>query len=529
MSFLLTAPQAVTDAAENLAGIGSTLTQARAAASGPTTSLVAAAADEVSIALSQVFGSYGQQFQALSAEATTFHDEFVRLLNGGAGAYLNTELSNARNALAVAVGPPAPQVPAAASILDGWVPTNPGGLGPITGGGAPSGIFNGAGQQIGSVISSFISGNPGSILPGILWPNQTGGPGPIVGPYEALFSNTSANLQTIIGNWVAHPFPALQQVISNQQGYAQLIATDVANSIQNLPAELAALPSQVQTTIQATLSFDPIAATQAYVSKQVGYAQVVTTSLANAGYDLQANLPTFGSDLGMTGQAVLTGDYHGAVAGVPRALIHLFLDGVELRNASQVVIHGPAGDLLPIMDVAAQQQQDLLDVFPAGSIPRQMTQNLFDAVGTAVPSLGFALIGPPIATLDGLATGATAFSTALRAGDAVGAVGALVGIPAYVADGFLNGETIIDLTIPVTETVVIPPFPTIGANTPVVVHLPFYGILSQPQPISATIHIPVGLTTIPITLSYGDTQFGGILPELLNYIPRQIASTIKPD
>lgn len=525
MSFLFTAPEAVTDAAENLAGIGSTLSRARGAASGPTTSLAAAAADEVSIALSRVFGSYGQQFQALSAQATTFHDEFVRLLNGAAGAYLNAEITNAHNGLAAAVNPAAPT---AAGILDGWVPANPGGLGPITGGGAPTGIFNGAGQQIGSVISSFISGNPGSLLAGIFGPSQTGGSGRVVGPYQALFSNTSANLQTIIGNWVAQPFPALQQVISNQQGYAQLIATDLANTVQNLPAELAALPSQIQTTIQATLSFDPIAATQAYLNKQVGYAQVVTTSLGNAVYDLQANFPAFGSDLGMTGQAILTGDYHGAVAGVPRALIHLFLDGVELRNASEIIIHGPAGDLLPIMDVAAGQQQDLINSFPAGSIPRQMTQNLFDAVSTAVPSLGFALIGPPIATVDGLATGATAFGTALRAGDAVGAAGALVGMPAYVADGFLNGETIIDLTIPVTETVVIPPFPTIGANTPVVAHLPFYGILAQPQPISATIHIPAGLTTIPITLSYGDTQFGGAVPELLNYIPRQIASTIKP-
>lgn len=528
MSFLLTAPEAVTDAAGDIAGIGSTLTQARAAALGPTTSLVAAAADEVSIALSQLFGSYGHQFQALSAEAATFHDEFVRLLNSGAAAYLNTETTNARNALAAAVNPPPPTA-AAAGILDGWVPTNPGGLGPITGGGAPSGIFNGAGQQIGSVISAFISGNPGSILSGIFGPNQTGGPGPIVGPYQALFADTSANLQTIIGDWLAHPFPALQQVISNQQGYAQLIATDIANSIQNLPAELAALPAQVQTTIQTALSFDPIAATQAYISKEAGYAQVVTTSLTNAAYDLQANLPTFGSDLGMTGQALLTGDYHGAVAGVPRALIHLFLDGVELRNASEVIIHGPAGDLLPIMDVAAQQQQDLINSFPTGSIPRQMTQNLFDAIGTALPSFGFALIGPPIATLDGLATGATAFGTAIQAGDAVGAVGALIGMPAYVANGFLNGETMIDLTIPVTETVVIPPLPTIGANTPVVVHMPFYGILAQPQPISATIHIPAGLTTIPITISYGDTQFGGIVPELLNYIPRQIAATIKPD
>ncbi|WP_239656584.1 PE family protein [Mycobacterium riyadhense] len=513
---MITAPDTVTSAAGDLAGIRSTLAEATVAAARPTTSVTAAAADEVSLALSRVFGSYGQQFQALSAQAGAFHDEFVSLLRGGAAAYLNTEIANAPNTAA-----------ATDLLLGGLIPTGPNGLGPTTGG-APSGIFNGAGQQLGSVISSLISGNPGSILPGLFGPNQTGAPAPVVGPYQALFANTSANLQTIIGNWAAHPFPALQQVISNQQRYAQLVATDAANSIQNLPAGLQALPSHIQAAIQAAAGYNPVAAAQAYLGKQAAYAQIVTTSLANTVRELQANLPAFQSDLGMTGQAVLTGDYHGAVSGVPRALIHLFLDGVELRNGSEVIIHGPAGELLPIMDVAAQQQQDFINLFPDGSIPRQMTQNFVDAVGTALPSLGFALIGPPIATLDGLATGATAFRTALQAGDGVGAVGALIGMPAYVADGFLNGETVIDLTIPLTETAVIPPF-TVGANTPVVVHMPFYGILAQPQPISATIHLPAVVTTVPITLSFGETEFGGLVPQLLTYIPLQVASAIAPE
>ena len=67
--------------------------------------------------------------------------------------------------------------------------------------------------------------------------------------------------------------------------------------------------------------------------------------------------------------------------------------------------------------------------------------------------MGFALIGPPIAGLDGLATGATAFGTALQTGNGVAALGALADMPAYGLNGFLNGETIVDLTIPVAETV----------------------------------------------------------------------------
>ncbi|MCV7123056.1 hypothetical protein AWC15_09175 [Mycobacterium lacus] len=95
MSFVFTAPEMVTAAAGELAGIRSALGEATAAAAGPTTGVLAAGADEVSAAISQVFGSFGQEFQALSAQAAVFHDEFVSLLNSGAAAYLRTEAANA--------------------------------------------------------------------------------------------------------------------------------------------------------------------------------------------------------------------------------------------------------------------------------------------------------------------------------------------------------------------------------------------------------------------------------------------------
>ncbi|WP_072495620.1 PE domain-containing protein, partial [Mycobacterium tuberculosis] len=52
MSFVVTVPEAVAAAAGDLAAIGSTLREATAAAAGPTTGLAAAAADDVSIAVS---------------------------------------------------------------------------------------------------------------------------------------------------------------------------------------------------------------------------------------------------------------------------------------------------------------------------------------------------------------------------------------------------------------------------------------------------------------------------------------------
>jgi hypothetical protein len=37
-----------------------------------------------SAAIAAVFGTYGQEYQALSAQATAFHDQFVAALTGAA-------------------------------------------------------------------------------------------------------------------------------------------------------------------------------------------------------------------------------------------------------------------------------------------------------------------------------------------------------------------------------------------------------------------------------------------------------------
>lgn len=95
MSFVIAEPEMVQTAAQNLAGIRSTLSQASAAAAGPTTGVVAAAGDEVSAGVAALFGGFGREYQALSAQAQAFHGQFVELLNAGAGAYLTTDAANA--------------------------------------------------------------------------------------------------------------------------------------------------------------------------------------------------------------------------------------------------------------------------------------------------------------------------------------------------------------------------------------------------------------------------------------------------
>jgi len=98
-------------AASELAGLGSTISEASAAAAGSTTSVVAAAQDAVSTAIAALFGSHGQDFQALSAKAAAFQSRIVAALTGGAASYVEAE---AANMLGLIVGGPAGASAAAA-------------------------------------------------------------------------------------------------------------------------------------------------------------------------------------------------------------------------------------------------------------------------------------------------------------------------------------------------------------------------------------------------------------------------------
>src|ERR1700756_4020482 len=95
MSYLVAAPEFLASTATDLSNIGSTLSAANAAAATQTTGVLAAAEDEVSAAIAALFSAHGQGFQALSAQATAFHDQFVQALTAGGGSYVSAEAANA--------------------------------------------------------------------------------------------------------------------------------------------------------------------------------------------------------------------------------------------------------------------------------------------------------------------------------------------------------------------------------------------------------------------------------------------------
>ncbi|MCV7102684.1 PE family protein [Mycobacterium palustre] len=172
MSFVIAAPDMVQAAAQDLAGVRATLSEAGAAAAGPTTAVVAAAEDQVSAAVAALFGAFGQEYQALSAQTQAFHEQFVTLLNGGARTYLATEAANAAQAAASAVN--------------------------------------------GLVRAMFVNdAAPGRAAVAV---------GDVVGPYQSLFTDTAANLQGIGETWTNVTAPALLQTIATQTN-PQLILT----------------------------------------------------------------------------------------------------------------------------------------------------------------------------------------------------------------------------------------------------------------------------------------------------------------
>lgn len=107
MSYVIAAPEYVAAAATDLANIGSAISEANGAAVLPTTgAFIPAGADAVSTELAAMFGAHAEAFQALSAQAAAFHDQFVQLMNLGSQSYAVTEAANLSSVQSDAVNMP---------------------------------------------------------------------------------------------------------------------------------------------------------------------------------------------------------------------------------------------------------------------------------------------------------------------------------------------------------------------------------------------------------------------------------------
>lgn len=531
MPFVIADPHFVTAAASQLAGIGSSLESAAEAAAFPTTGIVAAASDEISVAVSRLFGNYGQEFQAINMRAEAFHAEFVRVLNGGAAAYAAAE-AGARQALLGAAAAPA------------------------------------AADPLGGLLGGLLGGGTGT--------------GPYPNPYLTLIQNTSNNLSLMGVDY--RPFPVLAQVVSNQAHYAQVAANAFAYNLSGFPGNV---PANVALNLQLLSSGNLAAGVNQFVNGTTGFWGTVGTQLSRVGAGLQTTFPAFQHDLQLASMAWSQGDYNGAVQYSSHSLIDLFITGFNTSNLTlssvtvslgpllglgfpvdvavaivgPIGVLGPAGELLPILTAIGQQVQGAASTFPLGSIPSGMAHNLANGInaitnagvsadfsaGVTIPllglpqlavdgealfglplQLGFSLLGSPFAALNGLATGAAGFQSSLAAGNILGALNAVGNTPAFVLDGVLNGEVVIQQPLPVNMTVA-----GLPVNLPVIANLPLTGLLVHPHGITATVPLsellPVpGLSGLlpDITIPLGGSKFGGLVPFLINTMPQQIADAM---
>ncbi|MGH3542706.1 MAG: PE family protein [Mycobacterium sp.] len=92
--FVTTQPEALIAAAGALTGIGSAMSAQNAAAAAPTTGVMPAAVDEVSLLIAARFAAHAQLYQAMSAQAAAIHQMFVATLGASAGSYALTEAAN---------------------------------------------------------------------------------------------------------------------------------------------------------------------------------------------------------------------------------------------------------------------------------------------------------------------------------------------------------------------------------------------------------------------------------------------------
>jgi hypothetical protein len=95
MSFVVAATEEVASAAHDLANIGSTIDAASAVAGASTRGELAAAADQVSIAIAQMFSAHAEAYQDVRAQIADFHQQFVQSVSAAGQAYATAEAANA--------------------------------------------------------------------------------------------------------------------------------------------------------------------------------------------------------------------------------------------------------------------------------------------------------------------------------------------------------------------------------------------------------------------------------------------------
>src|SRR5262249_51981231 len=122
-------------------------------------------------------------------------------------------------------------------------------------------------------------------------------------------------------------------------------------------------------------------------------------------------------------------------------------------------------------------------------------------------------IGAPVNALSALNSTGVAFAGAVQAGNTSAAAAAILDAPAVVANGFLNGQTLIDLPA-LTVNVTLGDTPLLSITSTAT--LPLGGLIAPLSPVVDNVLGPLQ-----------GTQIGGLIPGLLSFGP-VLAAAITP-
>ncbi|CMO54899.1 Conserved protein of uncharacterised function%2C PE-PGRS family protein PE_PGRS19 (part1) [Mycobacterium tuberculosis] len=175
MSFVLVSPSQLMAAAADVAGIGSAISAANAAALAPTSVLAAAGADEVSAAVAALFSAHAGQYQQLGARAALFHEQFVQALTGAASAYASAEATNVEQQVLGLINAPTQALwgrPLIGNGADGTAANPNGGAGGLLYGNGGNGGKGGAGLIAGLDGAGGAGGTRGLIFGNAGTPGQ---------------------------------------------------------------------------------------------------------------------------------------------------------------------------------------------------------------------------------------------------------------------------------------------------------------------------------------------------------------------
>lgn len=416
MTTLMVAPDALTMAAGDIAGISSTIAEANSAAAVSTLGVLPPAADSVSAQLAELFGGHAQSYQSVSTRAEWFHQEFLNTMSTSAARYAHAETESAAG---LGKGQTAGglrvlgsrQHPAAGTTRRLWQPDS-----------AAARLWRPGMADPRLVTAWGLNGDRAR-----LW--RPGTPSGLLS-HPPLVPHNGLQGGMINDN----PKP-LQQIIQNQISYLKMIATSLEHFVTDELHAIAALPAAFEQAVK---------------------------------------------DL-------LHGNIKGAMTEINKALLHFFVtDGYIYHGHgynpyglpddwSKYTFTGPMADLWQLMQIPAQEMQNLANLLGTG-VAGKLAQYFANKIGALANgwalytliiasqpgemgalqmgkglALTFDLLGAPILSMRALEDSLQAVADNVMAGNPLRAAFDLLATPANMMHAFLFGQGYIQGGGPYTQ------------------------------------------------------------------------------